>query len=297
MEQSTLNLNSQKHPHKDYFHRFDQLLGLDDQKAQLLQSLKLIFDEKGAEKWLKRHHSKGLGFLSAGLRPSPLILLSGEVGCGKTELAQTIGSPLARSLGGETVLTFETPSDIRGIGHVGELSARIKATFESARNKLRGKEVGILIVDEADDLATSRGQVQAHHEDRAGVDVLIKEIDRIERDKVPLAVILITNRADALDPAILRRATTQLIFSRPNREVLSELIARTFEGVGLSSKDVETITQACQSKPIAFTYSDILKRLTHACLIEGLVSDSAISLKMILEKVKAMSPSPIIEEL
>ena len=41
------------------------------------------------------------------------------------------------------------------------------------------------------------------------------KIDLVARERVPLAVLLITNRAAALDPAIVRRAALHLRFERP----------------------------------------------------------------------------------
>ena len=58
----------------------------------------------------------------------PLIILSGEVGCGKTELANSIASPLAKKLD-IIIKTYETPSNIRGSGRVGEISSRITGNF------------------------------------------------------------------------------------------------------------------------------------------------------------------------
>src|SRR5690606_12673165 len=129
-----------------------------------------------------------------------------DVGCGKTELANAIGSPLAKLLN-KRIKCFETPSNIRRAGRVGEISNRITQAFDSVKMQLGKSEPGILIIDEADDLATSREQNQAHHEDRAGLNVLLKQIDSISREGYSISVILITNRLSVIDPAVIRRAT------------------------------------------------------------------------------------------
>ncbi|MGG2362463.1 AAA family ATPase, partial [Salmonella enterica] len=85
-----------------------------------------------------------------------------------------------------------------------EISNRITEAFTQAKSKVKGHDIGILIIDEADDLATDREQNQAHHEDRTGLNVLIKQIDTVGREKSNLAVILITNRLKVLDPAVVR---------------------------------------------------------------------------------------------
>ncbi len=164
-----LELLETRHPDKVAQARFDELVGIDDQKQQLLQELRMLLQPEVIAGWEKRHHPKGLDLARRMSQRSPLVLLEGDVGCGKTALAGSIGSPLASALG-ERVVALETPSNIRGTGLVGELSARITAAFGQAKSRVRNGQ-GLLIIDEGDDLATQRAQMQAHHEDRAGLNV------------------------------------------------------------------------------------------------------------------------------
>ena len=71
------------------------------------------------------------------------------------------------------------------------------------------------MIDEGDALAESRATEQMHHEDRAGVNVLIRGIDRLARERLPGLVVLCTNRVDSLDPAVMRRAAVHHQFQRP----------------------------------------------------------------------------------
>jgi hypothetical protein len=50
----------------------------------------------GLESWARKHHAGANGVLNTILRRSPLVVLAGDVGSGKSELAETIG---ARSRG------------------------------------------------------------------------------------------------------------------------------------------------------------------------------------------------------
>ncbi|MEL6699690.1 MAG: AAA family ATPase [Bacteroidota bacterium] len=291
-----IELKESIHPHKLASKRYESLVGLDSQKEKLLHNLKLFFGRKTLDNWRKKHHPRGLPFFvfdNRSLQP-PLILLSGEVGCGKTELAQTIATPLSSLVGGKRIRVMETPSDIRGGGRVGELSQRLTAAFEQARYKLKPKELGILIIDEADDLATQRSQMQAHHEDRAGVNVLIKEIDRLERDQIPLAVILITNRADVLDPAVLRRAATQLAFSRPNNDSFEKLMELLLQGVTYSDDDIRKLVAASRKDEVRFTFSDVVHRIARQSLIEAYLKDRPFSPDIILEVIQATKPTPLL---
>ncbi len=195
-----LQLSEVRHPNPFAQHNYDNLIAIDEQKSVLLNTLHLFFDTDRVSKWHKKHHHSKLVFFENIVSGTPLIILEGDVGCGKTALAHTIATPLGKLID-KRVLCFETPSNIRGVGRVGEISNRITEAFTQAKGKVKGNDIGILIIDEADDLATDREQNQAHHEDRAGLNVLIKQIDSVGREKSNLSIILITNRLKALDPA------------------------------------------------------------------------------------------------
>ncbi len=293
---TTISLRSTRHPHKNLKYRYDQLFGIDSQKKELLASLQLILQPDRIHRWQKKHHPKGLPFFGNSLRQSPLVLLSGDVGCGKTELAQTIGTPLSKEMGGETIVAFDTPSDVRGTGLVGEVSARITAAFSTARHELKPGEFGMLIIDEADDLATSREQAQAHHEDRAGVNALIKEIDVLEGENIPMAVLLITNRPGAIDPAVLRRAGTHLHFVRPNEQSLRAIFEQATGGLKLSRNEVGSLVKACRAKDPIFSYSDIFRKVARTAVLKALEENVAVSAAHILTAIESTSPSPLFQE-
>jgi AAA+ superfamily predicted ATPase len=291
-----LKLFEYRHPEKAAQQKFDSLVGIDDHKTDLLFTLQNILDKNGMGKWLKTHHSKGLPYIGQFMGGDSLILMSGDVGCGKTELVHCVATPLSKLMDGETVVLFETPSNIRGGGHVGELSARITDAFAYAKNNLRKGEYGILLIDEADDLATSRDQQQAHHEDRSGVNVLIKEIDKVQREKVDLAVILITNRPNSIDPAVIRRAALHLHFKRPGEKILKTLLQKVFEGVEMKNGTLDEIIMACIAKNTPYSYSDITKRIARQSVISARRQDIPLSKEVILDVIAKTEPSPIITE-
>jgi SpoVK/Ycf46/Vps4 family AAA+-type ATPase len=219
-----------------------------------------------------------------------LVILSGDVGCGKTALAGCIGTPVAQRLDAR-VLSLETPSNIRGHGLVGELSARITAAFEQATAKARSRKT-ILILDEGDDLATSRAQMQAHHEDRAGVNVLVKQIDQVARETLELAVILITNRPKVLDTAVLRRAALHVQFHRPDREARQRLFASLIGTPLASTRGIDRLVAASERNGLAFTYSDITRRALHRAVQRAIACDEPVSSVLLLEALQAMEPTP-----
>jgi len=288
-----LILQKTRHPaSKEHETRYNNLIGIDEQKAELLMTLQMILDKDRLNGWEKKHHKKKLSFLEKGLRLNPLIILSGEVGCGKTELAQTVGTPLARLLE-MPVFTLQTPSDVRGFGLVGQLSSRITSSFTQAKSEI-GKDYGILIIDEADDLASSRAQMQSHHEDKAGVNVLIKEIDAIEHSKASLAVILITNRMSSLDPAVVRRACLHLEFKRPAESDLSAIFEHILAGTEIKEKEIANLTKYAQSKKISYSYSDLLQRVAKQALLSAVARDVPFDSEVLMEVLRKTEPTPLI---
>jgi SpoVK/Ycf46/Vps4 family AAA+-type ATPase len=223
-------------------------------------------------------------------RRAPLIVLSGDVGCGKTALASCVATPVARRID-QRILTMESPSDIRGSGLVGELSQRIAQVFASATEKTSEFGRGLLMIDEADDLVSGRDQIQAHHEDRAGVNVLIKEIDKLARAKSPMAVILITNRLTAFDAAVYRRASLILKFERPNAAARAALFARLLENTGASERQITALVEFTE-KPVGYTYSDLAVRVGKTALRNAWRRDVPFGVDVLREAIVEISPTP-----
>jgi AAA+ superfamily predicted ATPase len=108
---------------------------------------------------------------------------------------------------------------------------RVSKDFARARRTDgRAAAMGVLLVDEADALAQSRELAQMHHEDRAGVNALLRGIDGIRSDRLPVLTILCTNRLDAIDPAVQRRAAAVEMFERPGQAQRAALLTHLLAG-------------------------------------------------------------------
>lgn len=280
------------HPNNYSENIFESLIGIEDEKKDLLSTLEFLLDQDRYDKWKKKHHPKGLEYLE-NFFTIPLIILSGEVGCGKTELANSIITPLAKKL--KTPITsYETPSDIRGAGRVGEISNRITAAFNEVKESLsRGNKCSILIIDEADDLATSRSQNQAHHEDRAGLNVLIKQIDSLKKYKI--VTILITNRESVLDPAVLRRAVLHIKFKRPDKLQRFKLFTKLFPELSSKNDMLDKLIQESE-RDIPFSYSDLIQRVAKETLFSCVNNNEPFTPETFLERLKKTAPTPLISE-
>ena len=76
--------------------RLARLIGLDEQKARLTKILSILVNPASIEAWARKHHPRVDGLLNTVLRRPPLVVLAGDVGSGKTELAETISDAVAR---------------------------------------------------------------------------------------------------------------------------------------------------------------------------------------------------------
>jgi SpoVK/Ycf46/Vps4 family AAA+-type ATPase len=276
------------HPTREGMNEFDALFGIDAIKEALTDELALILDRNRLADWAKRHHGKGLGILDRSTLP--LILLSGDVGCGKTALASCVATPVARAID-QRIACLETPSDIRGGGHVGELSARITEAFTQAKARAAAVGRAILVIDEADDLATGRSQMQAHHEDRAGVNVLVKQINQLTASAAPIALIMITNRADALDPAVVRRAALRLTFERPNEKARFAVFQRILQGTSATDADLQELVKLTEHN-VPYTYSDLTDRIARLALRRAWKSNQPFGVDALKVAIAEIEPSP-----
>lgn len=291
----------QTYPDIDSRARLERLVGLDEQKSRLSKILGLLVHPAGLEAWANKHHPAAAVLLDTVLRRPPLVILAGDVGSGKTELAETIGDAVARQENIDITL-FPLSLATRGKGQVGEmtqlLTTAIDYTLVEAK-KLQassGKSNGgiILLVDEADALAQSRESAQMHHEDRAGVNAFIRGIDRLAQAKVPAAVIMCTNRLSALDPAVRRRAADILAFTRPDQAQRRYVLQQRLGPLGLSLPQIEGLvnaTGAVNEHDEGFTFSDLTQRLIPSIVLDAYPS-RAVEGDRALQIALQMAPTP-----
>lgn len=290
-----------KYPDDDAKAWYDRLVGLDQQKNDLLVKLEMLLYPDKVEAWSRKHHgNRVLQICELERNLVPLILFEGDVGTGKTALAETIGDALARRTGGKGhVHLLKINTQIRGTGLVGEMSDLIAQAFmqaEARAKALKGEPL-LLLMDEADALAASRDTQQMHHEDKAGLNTLLQRLNNLRLTRLPLAVIFITNRPDALDPAIRRRAALNLSFPRPSDEVRAEIIKSSLPELSLKPAQISELVRLTgakesKNKGVPFTSSDITDRLLTAALRDAYTNDRALRYEDILNQAHSLEPSP-----
>ncbi len=293
------------YPDVTHRERYQQLVGIDEQKQRLTKLLSLLINPAGLKRWLREHHPDADATLPLILRRPPLVVLAGDVGSGKTELAETVGDAVARQEDTEITL-YPLSLSTRGKGHVGEMTQLLAAAFAHTTNeatKLKsasGHARGgiILLIDEADALAQSREAHQMHHEDRAGVNALIHGINSVASTALPMAVIMCTNRAGALDPAVKRRAADILEFGRPNEEQRRAVLRQPLEALGFNSTQITTmvnLTGPTDGRTYGFTFSDLTQRLLPGIILDA-YPHRPVTAKDALARAKSILPTPPFQE-
>ena len=281
--------------------RFGALVGLDDHKQRLAKTLGLLVNPGRLEAWARAHHPDAAGLIRPVLRRPPLVILAGDVGTGKTELAETIGDAVARAENVDlTLLPLSLAS--RGQGRVGEMTQLLAAAFEytvreaqrlkSASGAARGAV--LLMIDEADALAQSREAAQMHHEDRAGVNALIRGINRLTNERLPAAVIMCTNRLSALDPAVQRRAADILSFERPDDAQRRAVLTQAFASLDWAGPQIEQLvaaTGAQGGRSYGFTFSDLVQRLIPAIVLDAYPA-RPVEASRAIQIARGMAPTP-----
>ncbi|MCY0898231.1 MAG: AAA family ATPase [Firmicutes bacterium] len=167
----------------------------------------ITFQDIGGQNTAKNELIEALEFVlrpddiqRLGIRPLKGILLTGPPGTGKTLLAKAAAnytdSVFLSASGSEFVEMYA------GVG-----AQRVRQLFQDARQAARreGLESAIIFIDEIEVMAGRRGQHHSHLEYDQTLNQLLVEMDGINTDDdIRVLVMAATNRADLIDPALLR---------------------------------------------------------------------------------------------
>lgn len=279
--------------------RYERLVGLDEVKGRLRKEAMLLADPDQLARWSNTHHGGPVAALALFEDRAPLFVFAGDVGAGKTALAESFGCDLAQALD-VRVMLYRLKLSTRGSGLVGEMTTLIGDAFalltaagKKARTTAGINSVIVFVIDEADALAQSRASAQMHHEDRAGVDALLAGVDALAGARLPVIVVLCTNRARALDPAVMRRAAATFTFGRPDAQARRTVLTRALGGLGLGEQTVDQLVEltGAQDDRVGFTYSDLTQRLVPAAILEAF-ADRGVDEALLVDIAKRLEPTP-----
>ncbi len=275
--------------------RFDALVGLDDVKAALAANAAVLLDPDALNEWSERHHGTVLPTVAAFGSRTPLFVLAGDVGTGKTTLAESFAQVVATTHD-ISISVLKLSLRARGSGAVGEMTKLLGDAFDEVVRRARQMPKDsalVLVIDEADAIAQSRELGQMHHEDRAGVNALIRGVDTVAAETLPVVIVMCTNRLGALDPAVRRRAAAVFEFARPNQLQRATVLADALAGSGITNGEIEELAALAgdQGAGYGHTYSDLVNRALPAAVLTA-YPDDPLTAGAVAEAIRVHPPTP-----
>lgn len=228
---------------------FDDVAGVDEAKEELAEVVELL---RSPEKFSK-----------LGARAPSGVLLVGPPGTGKTLLAKAVA--------GEADVPFFSISASEFVElYVGMGAMRVRQLFAQARKEAPA----IVFIDEIDAVAKGRDtrlRGVGNDEREQTLNQLLTELDGFDskQDKMVICIAA-TNRADVLDPALLRpgRFDRRVAVERPDRIGRQEILQTHIQKQGLPLGADVTVDSIAASTT-GFTGADLANLINEAALLAG----------------------------
>eukprot|EP01128_Nolandella_sp_AFSM9_P008889 TRINITY_DN5546_c0_g1_i1.p1 TRINITY_DN5546_c0_g1~~TRINITY_DN5546_c0_g1_i1.p1 ORF type:complete len:423 (-),score=123.62 TRINITY_DN5546_c0_g1_i1:56-1270(-) len=208
---------------------YNDIGGLDMQKQEIREAVELPLTDPGL-------------YAQIGIEPPRGVLLYGPPGTGKTMLAKAVAHHTDASfiavVGSEFVQKY-----------LGEGPRMVRDVFRQAKEN----SPAIIFIDEIDAIATKRfdAQTGADREVQRILMELLTQMDGFDQN-TNIKVIMATNRADTLDPALLRpgRLDRKIEFPKPDRRQ-KRLVFQVITGKMNLSEEVDLEDYISRPDPIS----------------------------------------------
>ena len=227
---------------KDKKVTFEDVAGADEEKEELREIVEFLKDPKK--------------FISIGARIPKGVLLVGPPGTGKTLLAKAVA--------GEAGVGFLSISGSDFVElYVGVGASRVRDLFDQAKKT----SPAIVFIDEIDAVGRQRGTGLGggHDEREQTLNQLLVEMDGFAANE-GVVVLAATNRADVLDPALLRpgRFDRQIYVGLPDIKGREEVLKVHVKGKPLGEDvDLKKLAQGTAG----FTGADLENLVNEAALL------------------------------
>ncbi len=297
MSQTTIFDSETPLPDEALAKRQTTLLGFDARYTRVHDQLRLLLNVGQLASWNKQYHGGKLAICDLVAEQYPLVIFHGDVGTGKTAMAECMANRLVAEAESEDSILFKLSNRVRGSGMVGEMGTLIAEAFRKVVQSAGKHRRAILVIDEGDSLAAARTQQHSHHEDKVGVNTLIQCIDDLRQYGGRIVVFLCTNRLAALDAALHRRAAIIEEFCRPSDEERRQLLTMDLAALSLSATQLGQLVTATGGRPgqPGWTYSDIRTRLYPAALAQAYPKD-ALRFEHLHVVASTLKASPVMED-
>lgn len=233
---------------------FNDVAGVDEAKKDMMEIVDFL---KNPEKYRK-----------LGARIPKGVLLVGPSGVGKTLLAKAIageaGVPFFSAAGSEFM------EMLVGVG-----SSRVRDLFAMAK----ASQPSLIFIDEIDAIGRQRGMgIGGGHDEREQtLNQILTEMDGFD-PRTDVIVIAATNRADMLDPALVRagRFDRRISIPLPDIKDRVEILKIHVRGKPLATDvDLEKVAR----KTVGFSGADLENMLNEAAIIAAAKNSHEISFK------------------
>ena len=246
---------------------FADVAGAEEEKEELQEIVEFLKDPKR--------------YLELGARIPKGVLLVGPPGTGKTLLAKAVA--------GEAGVQFLSISGSDFVElYVGVGASRVRDLFEEAKKVAPA----VVFIDEIDAVGRQRGAGLGggHDEREQTLNQLLVEMDGFTSNE-GVVVLAATNRADILDPALLRpgRFDRQIYVGRPDLKGREEILRVHARNKPLS-EDVDLRVLA-QSTP-GFSGADLENVINEGALLSARRGQKFITMDMLQEAVVKVIAGP-----
>jgi AAA+ superfamily predicted ATPase len=284
-------------PDEKLLAREKTLLGFSARYARVHDQLRLLLHSGELHAWNKKHHKGKLALIDLVAEQYPLVVFHGDVGTGKTAMAECIANRLVADARVEDSILFKLSNRVRGAGMVGEMGTLLAEAFQKVAHSAGKHRRAILIIDEGDSLGASRAQEHSHHEDKVAVNTLIQGIDGLRDHGGRVVVFLCTNRLSVLDAAIRRRAAIIEEFRRPSDSERRALFEMDLAGLAVSVRQFDTLVSltGARGDDPPWTYSDLRTRLYPTALATA-YPDHALTFEHLERAAESLKASPVMED-
>jgi len=247
--------------------KFDKVAGADEEKQELEEIIQFLKDPKK--------------FTEIGARIPKGVLLVGPPGTGKTLLAKAVA--------GEANVPFFTisGSDFMEL-YVGVGASRVRDLFETAKKA----KPCIIFIDEIDAVGRQRGTGLGggNDEREQTLNQLLVQMDGFEVNE-GIIIMAATNRADILDPALIRpgRFDRQVYINRPDvkgrEEILKVHAVNKPLDKDVKLKEIARVTSG-------FTGADLENLLNEAAILAARNNKKTISMEDLNNSIVKVSIGP-----